>query len=224
MILNHSQKSDLYNKIDRVLIELDKSDFVKKAAETVPLEKREKLCFYYKYDKNASELFFSCAWGRRDAEAYRAANTSLEVINLARELINPGKDLLGVKDDNEDIIKARRKLDELEMVYNEMDKSLSNTQLVEKLDAIIAAQKTLQQNQDAFAKILAEVESKLDRKPDKSELSVPDNRHDIFFIKNRVNELQDEVKIIANNINALKARADKEDKQLEQKKHRRLFG
>lgn len=221
MILNQYQKSDLFDKLHRVFIELDKTEFVKTSAASVPLDKREKLGFYFKYGNNPSEYFFSCAWNHSGGTEYRAADTSLELINLARELIRTGKDLLGVKEDNDDTLKAMRKFDDLEKVYNEMEKSLSNTQLIAKLDEIIS---TIKQNQDASAKSLAELKTKLDKKPDKSELRFPDNGLDIFSLKNRVNELKDEVTKMAANVTALKARADAEDKKLEQKKHRRLFG
>ena len=214
MLLDRQKKLDLFYKIARVLTELDRTDSIKKSERSVPFEERVDLCFYDKYNytiKKWRELFFSGAlniisgvWDLiKETAEYRAADTSLEVINLAREIIRSGKKLLGVKDDNDDIINALRKLDELERVYNEMDKSLTNTQLISKLDAIIAAQETLQKNQDDLAKKLAELKSELGNKPD---------------------NLKVEVKRIADNVDALKARADKEDKQLEQKKHRRLFG
>lgn len=169
MIINAAIYGPLCEKINRILLELDHAEFAKNAMTRVPRDRLEESGFFYSGYNPKQPKFFALAWGF-DEPNRRNALTVHELLNIARETIRRGKDLLGIKEDNYEISHALRQLDQLDKVYNEFQKDLANDEMIAKLGEINVAVKTIAERQAALASSQRELRVEIDKKANKSDI------------------------------------------------------
>jgi hypothetical protein len=216
---NTVTKRGTADKIWRIFDELDKAPCVKDAKQ-VSQEIHESIYLW-------RDDLYTFAWHWRFEihqfsigynTDYDVAETPLDVINVAREVLRKGMSYLNIESEIAEIKHALLQLDRLETATIEAMKGATNEELLTSLAKVTALCENLESNQAelkqslkdqglALKKIDADLANKADRR------SIPEYSLELSRIENKLNGLAESVQVMKVAVDILKPKPEEMHKK-----------